>query len=119
MDSRELQADSDVIEYREPGKRVWLLKDHADLSPKRDRIDLGPVDVLPLEDHLSRGTRARYLLVKAIEATDQRRLPATRRTDDRGDGKWREPEAYVLQRAGVSEAGAKMSYFDDGIPGKG
>jgi hypothetical protein len=66
-------------------ERVRLLEDHADAAAEVDRVDAGAVDVLAVEEHLPLDPRARDEVVHAVEAAQERRLPAARRPDERGD----------------------------------
>ena len=75
------QAGGDVVEDRHRRERVGLLEDHADDAAHRRRVDRRAVDVGVVERHRALGARARDLLVHAVDAAHERRLPAARGAD--------------------------------------
>ncbi len=80
----ELQASHGVVGDAHGGEWVRSLEHHPDTTTNLDRVDLIPVDVGPVEQHLPFDASSADLVVHPIETSDQRRLPAAGRPDHRG-----------------------------------
>src|SRR5207253_8490759 len=80
------------------GEGVGTLEHHPDLPPDRHRVDVAPVDVLAVEDHLAIHPGARDELVKTVQAADDRRLAGARRADQGGDLVGLDGQGDVLDR---------------------
>ncbi len=74
----------DVLEDR-LRERVRLLEHHSDAGAKLDDVHRSGVDVLPFELDRAGHPRRRNRVVHAVEAAQERRFAAARRTDERGD----------------------------------
>ena len=90
------QPRRDVLVDRHGRERIRLLEDHPDTAAHADRRQ--SVDVLLIQDDLPFRPRLRDRLVHPVQAADQGRLPASRRTDDRGHGVLLEIHGDVLDR---------------------
>src|SRR5271168_3854238 len=81
----EAQAKRDVaIDTHCEGIR--LLENHPDVTPHRNRIDAGFVDVLAAKDHVSAEMETAHQIVHPIEASQRRALAASGGPDEGGDG---------------------------------
>ncbi len=96
------RAGDGVVENRERRKRIRALKDHADAPPDRHRIDVTGVDVLTIEQHASLNARVECDFVNPVEAAQQRRLAAPRRTDQRSHRLTSEPDRNVADRFAIA-----------------
>ena len=97
-----------VVADRHGRERVRLLEHHAHAAPHAHGVDIALVDVLLVEQHLTRGARARHDLVHAVQAAHERGFTAARRTDHRGDLLFGDLQADPLQHLGLAEVGAQI-----------
>jgi hypothetical protein len=78
-----LEPGGDVVTDRHGGEGGRALEDHADVPAHGDGVDPGGVDVAAVEDHLTPDAGRGHRLVHPVQAPEERRLPASRRPDDR------------------------------------
>ena len=67
------------------GKRIGLLKDHANAAAQADDVRLGMVNVVAIEEDFALDAKARNGIVHAVEGAKQRGLSAPGRADDGGN----------------------------------
>src|SRR6267142_1657541 len=77
-------AEGDVVKDG-LGKRIGLLKDHANAATKANDVGLGMVNVVAIEEDLALDAKARDGIIHAVEGAKQGGLSATGRADDGGD----------------------------------
>ena len=109
LHSRKLQAREDVAPDRHAREGVRLLEDHADREPDVNRIHITRVDVLAFIEDLASQCCPGEKLVQAIERADEGRLAAARRTDERGDGVFREGHVDPLEHLPLPEPHAHIA----------
>src|SRR5438270_2908096 len=96
-DSRDPQTVSDIVinRFRE---RIRFLENHPDTPPEIDDVNAGFVNVDPFDaNRAARDPGAFDEIVHPVEATQERGLAATGRTDQRSDRAWRDADAYLVQ----------------------
>src|SRR5271166_2578912 len=79
------QSKSDVVKYA-GGKRIGLLKDHADIPPNRHRINPRMVDILSPVFHMAFEAKTADQIVHAVQAAKHGTLAASRRAYERRNG---------------------------------
>jgi hypothetical protein len=77
-------AERDVVEDR-LRKRVRLLEDHAHPPAELDGVDVGPVQVLAVEEDAALEPEGRDEVVHPVDRAQHGRLARARRADERGD----------------------------------
>src|SRR5262249_21999663 len=83
------------------GKRVRLLKDHADAAAQVDQVDRAAVDLFAVKQQVAGVPGTLDQVVHAIETAQERGLAAARRADEGRDRTVRDTEADVVDRLGV------------------
>ena len=79
-------------------KRVRFLEHHANTFAKQVDVDFLAVEFFPIEPNRAFNSAAFDSVVHAIEAAQEGRLSAARRTDERGDLIARHVHRYAVQR---------------------
>ena len=105
------QAEYDVLVDRDR-QRVRPLEHHADGFAQLHQRHLGPVDVLAQDADLARGAHVPVALVDTIEATQERRLAAPARPDQRGDEPLADGHRHFLERLEASVPQAQAARLD-------
>ena len=106
------ESGGDVVADRHRGKRRRALEHHADVASHLDRVHAARVEVAPVEEHFALHARQRHRLVHAVEAPQQRRLPAPRRADDRGHLAIGEVDRHVAHGALRSKERVELAHRD-------
>src|SRR5439155_16131083 len=98
-------SEGDVVVDR-LRERICPLEDHPDSPANLDRVDVRAVEILAVVEDLAADLDAGDEVVHAVQAADERALPAARRTDDGGDQVAVDVEVDVLDggRAAVRDA---------------
>ena len=96
-------------------KRIRLLEHHADPRAQLDDVHCRRVDVRTVELDLAGDARGRDRVVHAVQAAQEGRLAAARRTDERRDAIFVNVDRDVLQRlllavVNVDAAGAHLRF---------
>src|SRR5262249_45172284 len=94
----EPQAERDVVGDRQR-QRVRLLEPHADTPAQGRQRDVAGVRVRAEHAHVAGDAAVGNLVVQAIEAAQQARLAAARRSDQRRDAAARYVEVDAVERA--------------------
>ena len=114
------QPRRDVVVDRH--RREWRgpLEHHADAPPQPDRIDARIVDVLAVEQHVARDPASLRELVHAVQTTQERRLAAPGRADQRGDCVSGEHERHVFHHgpASVQRREPRGLELEPGVSGR-
>ena len=108
------QAGRDVVEDRHRGEGVGLLEDHPDRPAHGHHVDGGVIHVGTLEQHAALRAGTGDLLVHAVDAADQRRLPAAGGADDGRHLVGPELEVDALQLHAVAVEGAQALQLHGG-----
>ena len=81
MSSQYLRAEGHVFQYR-LGKWVRPLEDHPHPMPEVYGIDVGSVNILPVQENRTRNARVRDEIVHPVEGPEEGGLAAARRPDE-------------------------------------
>ena len=107
----QLQAGCHILVDRHGRKRIRLLKHHADPAPQLGRRRT-VVGVVLADLYFAFHSSFRRGLMHAIQATDERRLPAARRPNQRGRVVCLHIQVDVLQRLGLAIPGIQVFHPD-------
>src|SRR6185312_8265801 len=108
---RQAKTERHVLENRH-WKGGGPLKHHANAQPQVRDVDGGREDVLSIEQDLTRRAMARIKGVHAVADPQQRRLPATGRSDEGRDAAVAQREAHILQRLRETVVEVQIPHFD-------
>src|ERR1043165_4441234 len=105
------QAVGDVVVDR-LRERVRLLEDHADAAAQRHDVGAGRVDVFPVDLDRPLAVRVRDDVVHPVDGADERRLPAARRPDQRGDLRLRDLQVDPVEHLRVPVVEIEVVHAD-------
>ena len=94
-----------VVEDGHGGEGRGALKDHADPPPELDRVHLGRVHVVLVEQHAAGDRCPLGKLVHPVEAAEKGALAATGGSDDGGDAVERKSQRHMAHRGVAVEVG--------------
>ena len=108
----ELDAREDVVSDRHGRERVRALEDHADLSANPHGVDPGAVEIVAVDEHFPVHPRAGNDLVHAVESSDERRLAAPRRPDERRNAPGLDDEVDTFDGLELAVVDVQVVDFD-------
>lgn len=90
-------------------ERIWLLKDHSHTLSEQVDIHVS-INVLVVQQHLSRDAAALYQIVHPVQRLEQRRFSAAGWADKRGNLSFRQNDVDIFQR--LKRAVIKIEIFN-------
>ena len=111
VDTVELQPRYDVVVDAHGREGIGLLEDHPDLAAGIGDAHTGGVDVLTVQQDLTRDPCTDDQLMHPVERAQEGRLAASRGTDERHDLSGRHEQGHPVQ----DEVGAEPAGDVDGL----
>src|SRR5262249_48876799 len=112
--ARHARPEHDVFEYR-LRKRIRLLEDHADAAAQVHEIEAPAINLGTVKEHVAGMPRALDEIVHAVEAAQERRFTAARRTNQGRHRTMRNAQIYVVQRLRSTVPEREIAHLELGL----